>query len=221
MADARRYGVLFGLALWLSGAGVRAGGNDRPDAFRSGVDLVTVDVCVRDAAGRFLPTLSADDFLILENGSLQRVAFLTPGQALPLRVVLVIDASNSMNGAKLARAREAAAQFAARLAPEDQLEIVADYAEELGSGLIVLLVAVVGGYILWKYVARRRFVKRLHVMRIAPEELKARLDAGEDVLVVDVRDRLDFVAEPSIIPGHVSIPYDWAKIAFCNPSHGK
>src|SRR5215510_412979 len=82
-----------------------------------------------------------------------------------------------------------------------QLEMVVAYAEELGSGLVALLVAVVGGYILWKYVARRRFVKRLHVMRIAPEELKARLDAGEDVLVVDVRDRLDFEAEPSIIPG--------------------
>src|SRR5215470_687128 len=86
-----------------------------------------------------------------------------------------------------------------------QLEVVAAYAEELGSGLLVLLVAVVGGYILWKYVARRRFVKRLHVMRMAPEELKARLDAGEDVLVVDVRDRLDFDAEPAIIPGALHI----------------
>jgi membrane protein DedA with SNARE-associated domain/rhodanese-related sulfurtransferase len=82
-----------------------------------------------------------------------------------------------------------------------QLEVVAAYAEELGSGLLVLLAAVVGGYILWKYVARRRFVRRLHVMRISPEELKSRLDAREDVLVVDVRDRLDFEAEPSIIPG--------------------
>src|SRR6185436_8234479 len=68
-----------------------------------------------------------------------------------------------------------------------QLEVVAAYAEELGGGLLVVLVALVGGYILWKYVARRRFVRRLHVMRISPEELKTRLDAGEDVLVVDVR----------------------------------
>ena len=88
-----------------------------------------------------------------------------------------------------------------------QLEVVASFIEELGGGVLVLLVAVVGGYILWKYVARRRFIRKLHVMRISPEELKTRLDAGEDVLVVDVRDQLDFETEPSIIPGalHITI----------------
>ena len=125
MTTARRYGALLCVALWLSAIGLRAGENDRADAFKSRVDLVTVDVCVRDAAGRFLPTLSADDFLILENGSAQRVTFLTPGDALPLRVVLVIDVSNSMAGAKLRRARDAALQFASRLGPQDQLEIIA------------------------------------------------------------------------------------------------
>lgn len=125
MTKARRYAALLGIALWLSAVALRAGESGRPDAFKSGVDLVTLDVCVRDATGRFLPTLSADDFLVLENGSIQRVAFLTPGNALPLRVVLVIDASNSMMGPKLARARAAAATFASRLAPDDQLEIIA------------------------------------------------------------------------------------------------
>jgi Ca-activated chloride channel homolog len=124
MTEARRYGALLGLVLWLSVIGLRAGGNDRPEAFKGGVDLVTVDVCVRDAAGRFLPTLSPDDFLVLENGSAQRIAFLTPGGALPLRVVLVIDTSSSMTGQKLARARDAAATFASRLTPDDQLEII-------------------------------------------------------------------------------------------------
>lgn len=124
MTKARRYGALFGIVLWLSGAGLRAGENDRPTSFKTGVDLVTVDVCVRDANGRFLPTLSADDFLIVENGRIQRVTFLAPGEALPLRVVLVLDASSSMAGTKLARAREAAAQFSTQLAPDDQLEII-------------------------------------------------------------------------------------------------
>src|SRR5262245_32435533 len=98
MSTARPYGALLGIAPWLSSAGLRAGENDRPSAFKGGVDLVTVDVCVRDAAGRFLPTLSADDFLVLENGSAQDITFLAPGNALPLRVVLVIDVSNSMTG---------------------------------------------------------------------------------------------------------------------------
>lgn len=124
MTTVRRYSALLGMALCLSAVWLDAGENDRGDAFKSGVDLVTVDVCVRDAAGRFLPTLSADDFLVLEDGRAQRVTFVTPGHALPLRVVLVIDVSNSMMGAKLARARDAAAQFASRLGSRDQLEII-------------------------------------------------------------------------------------------------
>src|SRR4029077_576581 len=33
-----------------------------------------------------------------------------------------------------------------------------------------------------------------------PEELKAKLDGGEDVMVVDVRHRVEFESEPTIIP---------------------
>ena len=124
MVQARRNSALLGIALWLSAGGIKAAETDRPQPFKSGVDLVTVDVCVRDAAGHFLPTLSADDFLILENGAAQEVRFIERGDALPLRVLLLIDGSSSMNGRKLGRAREAAAQFAARLSADDKMEII-------------------------------------------------------------------------------------------------
>jgi rhodanese-related sulfurtransferase len=60
-----------------------------------------------------------------------------------------------------------------------------------------------------------------------PEELKAMLDTGGDVMVVDVRDRLDFQTEPSIIPGalhltteelearHLEIPRERDIILYC------
>ena len=51
------------------------------------------------------------------------------------------------------------------------------------------------------YIARRRFLRRIRIARITPEELKARLDGGEDVMVVDVRHRVEFESEPTIIPG--------------------
>ena len=56
-------------------------------------------------------------------------------------------------------------------------------------------------------ISRRRFLRKIRIARITPEELKSRMDAGEDVLVVDVRDRVDFEAEPKIIPGalHMTI----------------
>ena len=37
--------------------------------------------------------------------------------------------------------------------------------------------------------------------RISPEELKRRLDAGEDVTIIDLRTPLDVTATPYAIPG--------------------
>src|SRR5258708_6310328 len=51
------------------------------------------------------------------------------------------------------------------------------------------------------YIARQRFLRRIRIARITPEELKAKLDGGEDVMVVDVRHRVGFESEPTIIPG--------------------
>jgi membrane protein DedA with SNARE-associated domain len=82
-----------------------------------------------------------------------------------------------------------------------QLELVASYATRLGSWLGALLAAAVGAYVAWKYIARQRFLRQIRIARITPDELKAKLDAGEDVLVVDVRHRVDFEGEPAIIPG--------------------
>ena len=88
-----------------------------------------------------------------------------------------------------------------------QLEAVAAYAEELGSGALVITGLALGGYVAWKYIGRRRFLRKLRIARISPEALKAKLDKGDDLIVVDVRDRIDFETEPTIIPGalHLSI----------------
>lgn len=82
-----------------------------------------------------------------------------------------------------------------------QLELVASYAAHLGGWVIALLAAALAGYIVWKYVSRQRFLRRIRIARITPEELKAKLDAGEEMMLVDLRERIDFEAEPSIIPG--------------------
>ena len=68
-------------------------------------------------------------------------------------------------------------------------------------GLGWLFSAQLEAYVLWKYVARHRFLRRIRIARITPEELKAGLDAGEDLMIVDVRHPIDFDSEPAIIPG--------------------
>lgn len=87
----------------------------------------------------------------------------------------------------------------------DQLERVADRALALGAGLVALLLAAFGGFLVWKCVKRQRFLRELRVARITPDELKQMLDAGEDTVIVDLRHALDFEADPEMIPGAVRI----------------
>src|SRR5712692_2710065 len=83
----------------------------------------------------------------------------------------------------------------------NQLERVADRALTFGSWLLAILVGALAAYIGWKFVYRQRFLHALRIARITPEELKQKLDAGEDVVIVDLRHSLDFEAEPITIPG--------------------
>ena len=97
---------------------------ETPPRFTSTVDLVSLDVCVRDPKGRFLTDLTPDEFLVLEDGRPQRLSFVLPSGAVPLTAILLIDRSSSMSGSKLDRAVEAAGLFARLLGPNDRLEII-------------------------------------------------------------------------------------------------
>jgi len=83
----------------------------------------------------------------------------------------------------------------------DALEVVAARAARLGNWLGVLVGAALAGYVLFKFVQRRRFLHSLRVARITPEELKQRLDRGDATLaVIDTRTAFDVNAEPYAIP---------------------
>ena len=87
-----------------------------------------------------------------------------------------------------------------------QLERVAAVALRLGGGLVVLLAAGLAAYIARKYVERRRFLRQLNMARITPEELKRKLDAGEGLVVVDLRHTLEFEADGATVPGALHLP---------------
>jgi VWFA-related protein len=109
----------------------RADGRTRETAqttatrFRGGVDLVALDVCVKQRNG--LPTtgLSAEDFLILENNIPQRITLFSAEGHVPLAVAVLIDSSHSMKGARFERAKAAAAEFIEVLRPDDLVEVMA------------------------------------------------------------------------------------------------
>lgn len=110
----------------------------------------------------------------------------------------------------------------------DQIIEIIGLALRLGSAIMGVVIGALAAYIAWKYIQRRRFLNRLRIARITPEALKEKLDAGEDLLILDVRHVLEFEAEPQTIPGALylslerlekdppAIPGDREVILYCN-----
>jgi membrane protein DedA with SNARE-associated domain len=82
-----------------------------------------------------------------------------------------------------------------------QIGSILDRAPALGGKLILILVMFLGAYVGYKFVARQRFLRQLRIGRITVEELKEKIDAGEELVIVDLRHSLDFEADPETIPG--------------------
>jgi len=82
-----------------------------------------------------------------------------------------------------------------------EIENVAERALRLGGGLVGLVLGALGTYIAYKFIARQRFLRQLRIGRITVEELKEKLDAGEELVIVDLRHSVDFEADPQTIPG--------------------
>jgi hypothetical protein len=84
----------------------------------------------------------------------------------------------------------------------DALEVIASRVAGLGNVVVVIIVAALAGYIVFKFVQRRRFLRSLRIARITPEELKRRLDSGDETFaIIDTRSALDVSAAPYVIPG--------------------
>ncbi len=110
----------------------------------------------------------------------------------------------------------------------DQLEWIAAYFLRWGSWLVIVLLGSLAGYILWKYIQRQRFLYRLRIARISPGELLKKLNAGEELMIVDLRQPLNIETVPYAIPGalqmameelekgHQEIPRDRDIVLYCS-----
>lgn len=84
--------------------------------------LVLINVTVTDPLNRFVTGLDRENFRLFEDKVEQRIAHFASEDA-PLSIGLVFDASGSM-GNKLAKSREAVAQFFKTANPEDEFFMV-------------------------------------------------------------------------------------------------
>lgn len=98
------------------------------------------------------------------------------------------------------------AYLAAGFLFSEQLEIAMGYAARMGSNLLLVIIALLAGWIAWKWIQRRRFIKQLDVARITPAELQQRLRSGEELFIVDLRTEL-ITGHAALIPGAVQMSY--------------
>jgi membrane protein DedA with SNARE-associated domain/rhodanese-related sulfurtransferase len=97
----------------------------------------------------------------------------------------------------------------------------------LGRRAGIVALALIGLYLAFKYVQRRRLLRQLRIDRITPEELRRSLDAGESLTVIDLRHPAEVEREGLKLAGAVvirpddlrsgaqSIPRDREIILYC------
>ncbi len=101
-----------------------APGSQPPDqpTFRSGVEVVSLNVTVTEKDGRFVTGLPREAFSVFEDGVKQEVMFFS-GTQLPTALGLLVDTSASMVD-KLPIAQQAAIGFIDRMRADDIMTIV-------------------------------------------------------------------------------------------------
>jgi membrane protein DedA with SNARE-associated domain/rhodanese-related sulfurtransferase len=87
----------------------------------------------------------------------------------------------------------------------DIIARVATRAAPLGRLLVIVIAVTLTSYLVFKFVRRRRFLRHLWKARITPIELKRRLEAGDHIVIVDLRTALDIATAPYRIPGALEI----------------
>ena len=101
---------------------VAPGRAQQPPAFRSGIDVVSLNVTVTDEVQRYITNLEQPNFLVFEDGVKQDVTYFNRSQ-LPIALALLLDTSASMED-KIATAQEAAVGFAKRLRAQDVAQVI-------------------------------------------------------------------------------------------------
>ena len=99
---------------------------------------------------------------------------------------------------------------------------------EVGGSVLSGALLLLAGWLAWKLIDRRRVLRGLQTARITPQELKALLDQGAPLFIVDLRHELELDEERRTLPGalhlaleeledrHTEIPRDRDVALFCS-----
>lgn len=95
---------------------------EKPQIFRAGVELVSLNVTVVDSQGRYVTDLGEPDFSVFEDGAKQELTFFNRSN-LPIALSLLIDSSASMEQ-RMEHAQEAAIGFARKIREQDMAQVI-------------------------------------------------------------------------------------------------
>ncbi len=123
------------LTVWLLGVGATGlwGAQASDEAadvqryrFSATANVVHLNVSVVDKKGKLVTNLERQDFTVLENDLAQEITHFSRDESSPIDVVLLVDASGSMDvSEKTANARNSAIQLIHGLGPEDRVSVYA------------------------------------------------------------------------------------------------
>jgi VWFA-related protein len=91
-------------------------------SFRSGIDIVSLNVTVIDSASHYVTDLDEHDFSVFEDGVKQTVTFFSRRQQ-PIALSLLLDSSASMEQ-HISTLQTAATNFVQRLKPNDIAQVI-------------------------------------------------------------------------------------------------
>jgi membrane protein DedA with SNARE-associated domain len=110
----------------------------------------------------------------------------------------------------------------------ERFEELAESVDRIGSNLAWIAAVLLGLYLAWKYVGRRRVLRSIRTARITPEELHRLILSGIEPVIIDARNQSAFAALPVVIEGarllaleeidkrHSEIPRDREVIVYCS-----
>jgi VWFA-related protein len=121
VSNMKRVTLFFASALWLAPFPNAA---QTLPTFAARTDMVVLSATAVDGNGRPVTNLRREEMRVFEDGRPQELLHFAEGATVPARVLLLVDASGSMNGElKTASARMAVIQVLAALAIDDQVAL--------------------------------------------------------------------------------------------------
>jgi membrane protein DedA with SNARE-associated domain/rhodanese-related sulfurtransferase len=90
----------------------------------------------------------------------------------------------------------------------DQIEQIEGAVTRIGGSALSLIIGLGVIYIAYKYWQRQRLLRQLRTARITVSELRNKLDAGEELVIVDLRSAASLEEDPFVIRGAIHMSMD-------------